>query len=74
MTTEREHGSLIGVHVREFHIIGFQRLKVLEQGRLITSLKGEGANGKLSGLNAKTEHSLNLWAAGASLISYSSHR
>lgn len=41
MTTEREHSSLIGIYVREFHIIGFQRLEVLEQGCLITSLKGQ---------------------------------
>lgn len=46
MTTEREHSSLIGVCVREFHIIGFQRLKALEQGCLITSLKGRGAKWK----------------------------
>lgn len=61
MTTEREHSSLIGRYVRQFHIIGFQRLEVLEQGCLITSLKGKGANGNLRGLDAKTERSLNLW-------------
>ena len=74
MTTEREHSSLIGIYVREFHITGFQRLKVLEQGRLTTSLKGKGANRNLRGLDAKTEHSLNLWATGAFLRSYYSHR
>lgn len=35
MTTEREHSSLIGVYVRELHVIGLQRLKALEHGCLI---------------------------------------
>lgn len=46
MTTEREHSSLIGVYVREFYIIAFQRLKAPEQGCLITSLKGRRAKWK----------------------------
>lgn len=74
MTTEREHSPLIGVYVREFHVIGFQRLKVLEQSCLITSLKGRGANGSLRDSDAKTEHSLSLRATGTFLRSYYSHR
>lgn len=71
MTTGREHSSLIGTYVRALHVIGFWRLEVLEQGCLIRSLKGEGAN---RNLRAKTEYSLNLWATGALLRSYYSHR
>lgn len=64
MTTEREHSSLIGEYVRKFHIMGFPRLNVLEEGLWITSLRGEGAHGNLEGSDAKAEHSLNLWATG----------
>lgn len=74
MATEGECSSLIGRYVREPHVTGFQRFKVLEQGCLITSWEGEGAKRNLRGLDAKTEHSLNLGATGAFLRSCFSHR
>ena len=74
MNTEREHSSLKGIYVREFHVIGFQRLKVLEQGCLITSLKGKGPDRNLTGLDAQTEYSQNLGTTGAFLRSYISHQ
>lgn len=49
-TTEREHSSLIGAYVREFHVTGFPRLNVLEEGLWITSQKGEGGRMESSGV------------------------
>ena len=74
MTMEKEHSSLIGIYGREFHVIGFQRLKVLEQGRLITSLKDRGADRNHRGLDANTGHSQNLGTTGVFLRSYYSHQ
>lgn len=52
-TTEREHSSLIGAYVREFHVTGFPRLNVLEEGLWITSQKGEGGEWKARGFGCQ---------------------